>query len=76
MVELNRGPNGLGISLVGNKDRRKMSVFVCGLHPNGAAARDGQIHVGDEILEVTIHLHTPPFPRYPPLQHFICKFTL
>lgn len=53
MVELHRGQNGLGISLAGNKDRRKMSVFVCGLHPSGSAYKQGQLQVGDEILEVS-----------------------
>ncbi|RWS31496.1 multiple PDZ domain protein-like protein, partial [Leptotrombidium deliense] len=52
MVELQKGPIGLGLSLAGNRDRTKMSVFVCGLHPNGSAAKDGTVKVGDEILEV------------------------
>ncbi|XP_076347955.1 multiple PDZ domain protein-like [Tachypleus tridentatus] len=52
VVELKKGPNGLGISLVGNKDRTKMSVFVCGINPNGSAARDGRVQIGDELLEV------------------------
>ena len=46
------GAGGLGISLAGNRDRNKMSVFVCGLHPQGLAFKDGRIQVGDEILEV------------------------
>lgn len=52
LVELQKGPNGLGLSLAGNKNRSRMSVFVCGLHPNGQAARDGRIRVADELLEV------------------------
>ncbi|XP_074598985.1 multiple PDZ domain protein-like isoform X2 [Brevipalpus obovatus] len=52
MVELMKGPAGLGISLAGNRDRTKMSVFICGMHPKGSAARDGRIQVSDEILEV------------------------
>lgn len=52
MVELIKGPAGLGISLAGNRDRTKMSVFICGLHPKGSGAKDGRIQVGDEILEV------------------------
>ena len=51
-VELNKPDSGLGISIAGNKDRTRMSVFVCGLNPNGAAFKDGKIQVGDEILEV------------------------
>lgn len=53
MVELTKGLTGLGLSLVGNKDRKKMSVFVCGMHPKGSAFKDGRIQVGDEILEVS-----------------------
>ncbi|KAI1306510.1 Multiple PDZ domain protein [Halotydeus destructor] len=52
LVELSKGSTGLGLSLAGNKDRTKMSVFVCGLHPSGAAAKDGRVSVADEILEV------------------------
>ena len=57
-VRLNKGTHGLGISLSGNKDRAKMSVMVAGLNPQGNAARDGQMMVGDIILEVNgIVLH-------------------
>lgn len=56
VVDLNKGSNGLGISLAGNKDRTKMSVFVCGMHPNGSASKDGRIKIGDEILEVNFVL--------------------
>ena len=51
-VRLNKGTHGLGISLSGHKDRAKMSVMVAGLNPQGNAARDGQMIVGDIILEV------------------------
>ncbi|TRY75653.1 hypothetical protein TCAL_00503 [Tigriopus californicus] len=51
-VSLNKGTHGLGISLAGNKDRSKMSVFICGLNPQGNAFRDGRMQVGDLILEV------------------------
>jgi hypothetical protein len=51
-VQLERGRQGLGLSLAGHKDRNRMAVFVCGLNPNGAASRSGGIQVGDEILEV------------------------
>lgn len=53
VVELQKGANGLGISLAGNKDRTVMSAFVCGLNPNGNAFKDGRIKVGDEVLEVS-----------------------
>lgn len=43
LVELQKGQTGLGLSLAGNRDRNKMSVFVCGLHPKGSAYRDGRI---------------------------------
>ena len=49
---LNKGTAGLGISLAGNKDRSKMSVFICGLSPQGNAYRDGRFRVGDMCLEV------------------------
>ncbi|XP_071059059.1 inaD-like protein isoform X2 [Pseudochaenichthys georgianus] len=51
-VELEKERQGLGISLAGNRDRSRLSIFVVGLHPGGPAARDGRIRVGDELLEI------------------------
>merc|ERR1719278_143952 len=51
-VRLNKGTHGLGVSLSGHKDRAKMSVMVAGLNPQGNAYRDGQMMVGDTLLEV------------------------
>nr|XP_057928147.1 inaD-like protein [Doryrhamphus excisus] len=55
-VELEKERQGLGLSLAGNRDRSRLSIFVVGLHPGGVAARDGRIHVGDELLEVNDHI--------------------
>ncbi|XP_064477529.1 multiple PDZ domain protein-like isoform X2 [Ornithodoros turicata] len=53
VVELKKGGSGgLGLSLAGNKNRTRMSVFVCGIHPQGQAAKDARIHIADEVLEV------------------------
>ncbi|XP_003748014.1 multiple PDZ domain protein [Galendromus occidentalis] len=46
------GGTTLGLSIAGNKNRNKMSVFICGIHPNGVASQEGTLKVGDEILEV------------------------
>ena len=51
-IRLNKGTEGLGISLAGHKDRLKMAVIVAGLNPKGNAHRDGKMNVGDIILEV------------------------
>lgn len=53
LIEVEKGANGLGLSLAGNKNRSKMSSFVCGMHPNGNAAKMSKIQVGDELLEVS-----------------------
>uniref|UniRef100_A0A8C4IJ28 Multiple PDZ domain protein n=1 Tax=Dicentrarchus labrax TaxID=13489 RepID=A0A8C4IJ28_DICLA len=52
MIELEKGKTGLGLSLAGNRDRSRMSVFVVGIDPNGAAGKDGRMVVGDELLEI------------------------
>ncbi|XP_043100412.1 multiple PDZ domain protein isoform X3 [Puntigrus tetrazona] len=52
MIDLEKGRTGLGLSLAGNRDRSRMSVFVVGIDPSGAAGRDGHIVVGDELLEI------------------------
>uniref|UniRef100_A0A7M4EFX9 PDZ domain-containing protein n=1 Tax=Crocodylus porosus TaxID=8502 RepID=A0A7M4EFX9_CROPO len=50
--ELEKDKNGLGLSLAGNKDRSRMSIFVVGINPSGPAGRDGRMHIGDELLEI------------------------
>ncbi|XP_078188167.1 inaD-like protein isoform X24 [Callithrix jacchus] len=52
IIELEKDKNGLGLSLAGNKDRSRMSIFVVGINPGGPAAADGRMHVGDELLEI------------------------
>ncbi|XP_067297805.1 multiple PDZ domain protein [Pseudorasbora parva] len=46
--------SGLGLCLSGNKDgaRGRMSVYVSEIKPDGAAAADGRLRVGDELLEI------------------------
>uniref|UniRef100_A0A452UHM0 PDZ domain-containing protein n=1 Tax=Ursus maritimus TaxID=29073 RepID=A0A452UHM0_URSMA len=52
IIELEKDQNGLGLSLAGNKDRSRMSIFVVGINPEGPAATDGQMRIGDELLEI------------------------
>lgn len=52
IIELEKDKNGLGLSLAGNKDRSRMSIFVVGINPEGPVATDGRMRIGDELLEV------------------------
>ncbi|XP_072919157.1 inaD-like protein isoform X4 [Hemitrygon akajei] len=52
IFELEKDRSGLGLSLAGNKDRSRMSIFVVGINPDGAAGKDGRIKIGDELLEI------------------------
>uniref|UniRef100_A0A8C2TV40 PDZ domain-containing protein n=1 Tax=Coturnix japonica TaxID=93934 RepID=A0A8C2TV40_COTJA len=52
MTELEKGRTGLGFSLAGNKDQSRMSVFIVGIDPNGAAGKDGRLQTADELLEI------------------------
>uniref|UniRef100_G1KH21 PATJ crumbs cell polarity complex component n=1 Tax=Anolis carolinensis TaxID=28377 RepID=G1KH21_ANOCA len=52
ILELDKDKNGLGLSLAGNKDRSRMSIFVVGISPDGPAGKDGRMRIGDELLEI------------------------
>ncbi|XP_032884434.1 inaD-like protein isoform X4 [Amblyraja radiata] len=52
IIELEKDKNGLGLSLAGNKDRSRMSIFVVGINPEGPAGKDGGVKIGDELLEI------------------------
>ncbi|XP_058624335.1 multiple PDZ domain protein [Onychostoma macrolepis] len=56
MFDLDCGSHssGLGLCLSGNRDgaRGRMSVHVSEIKPDGAAAADGRVRVGDELLEI------------------------
>ena len=51
-MQFERSGNGLGLSLAGNKDLSRMSVYIVGIQQDSPVARDGRIRVGDELLEV------------------------
>ncbi|CAL8270300.1 unnamed protein product [Arctogadus glacialis] len=51
-VELEKEPQGLGLSLAGARDRSRLSIYVVGLTPGGPAARHGALRVGDQLLEI------------------------
>lgn len=48
----NHPSESLGLSLSGNVNLNKTSVFVCAIYKNSIAHRHGLIHVGDQILEI------------------------
>ena len=50
-TELERNDFGFGLALTGHRDRNRMGTFVCGIHPKGAAAADGALQIGDELLK-------------------------
>lgn len=51
-VELTRNKFGFGLALSGHKDRMRMGTYICGINPSGAAAEEGSLQPGDELLKV------------------------
>ncbi|KAH0618551.1 hypothetical protein JD844_017873 [Phrynosoma platyrhinos] len=52
VIEISKGRSGLGLSIVGGKDTPLDAIVIHEVYEEGAAARDGRLWAGDQILEV------------------------
>lgn len=52
LIEIEKGGKGLGLSIVGGSDTVLGSVVIHEVYPDGAAAKDGRLKPGDQVLEV------------------------
>lgn len=52
VLEICKGRSGLGLSIVGGRDTQLNAIMIHEVYEEGAAARDGRLWAGDQILEV------------------------
>ncbi|XP_034035205.1 inaD-like protein isoform X2 [Thalassophryne amazonica] len=52
VLEICKGRSGLGLSIVGGRDTQLDAIVIHEVYEEGAAARDGRLWPGDQILEV------------------------
>ncbi|PAV77592.1 hypothetical protein WR25_14179 [Diploscapter pachys] len=52
MIEIDKEGKGLGLSIVGGSDTVLGTVVIHEIYPDGAAAKDGRLQPGDQVLEV------------------------
>ena len=62
-VDIKRNDFGFGLALAGHSNRNRMGTYICGIHPEGAAAENGKLQVGDELLKVRVFYSTIHFPK-------------
>jgi len=53
LIEIDKGGLGLGLSIVGGSDTVLGTVVIHEVYPDGAAAKDGRLEPGDQVLEVS-----------------------
>ncbi|ELU09933.1 hypothetical protein CAPTEDRAFT_157099 [Capitella teleta] len=51
-IEIQKGKSGLGLSIVGGSDTLLGAIIVHEVYEDGAAAKDGRLWAGDQVLEV------------------------
>ncbi|XP_048584388.1 multiple PDZ domain protein [Nematostella vectensis] len=52
LIEIPKGSTGLGLSIVGGADTLLGTIVIHEVYEDGAAAKDGRLWAGDQILEV------------------------
>ncbi|KAH3696145.1 hypothetical protein DPMN_083608, partial [Dreissena polymorpha] len=53
-ITIEKGGTGLGLSIVGGSDTLLGAIIIHEVYEEGAAARDGRLWAGDQILEVNV----------------------
>ena len=54
VIKLRRGPSGLGFTIVGGKGSPQgdLPIYINRVYDKGAAARDGRVKAGNQLLAV------------------------
>ena len=77
IIEIQKGKSGLGLSIVGGADTLLGAIIVHEVYEDGAAAKDGRLWAGDQIIDVRTMIRKAFYPACSLQKEFqlTCKYS-